>query len=173
MPVIVRNLLIIFLVSWGGFGCSLSETPEGVNIRVERVLSGHTLEYLDPTTSPATMQPVRLIGVNAPDLNQSPWGRAARERLRQLIQGRVVLLELGTESRDRFDRVLAYVWLDGVLLNEQLVEEGYVLAEERLPNTKYSRTLEYAQHHARLMERGIWNPAQPLRLTPTEFRRQN
>ncbi len=173
MRTLLRNVLIVFIISVSGFGCSISQTPEGVNIRVERVVSGHTLEYLDPTPSPSRMQPVRLIGITAPDLNQVPWGRAARERLRQLIQGQDVLLELGTESRDRYDRVLAYVWLDGVLLNEQLVEEGYVLAEERLPNTKYSRKLEYAQHEARLMGRGIWNPKQPLRLTPNEFRRQN
>lgn len=119
------------------------------------------------------MQQVRLIGVAAPDLNQAPWGQAAREQLRQLIQGQEVTLELGIEARDRFNRVLAYVWLDGILLNQQLVEEGYVLADEQLPNTKYSQTLAHAQLEARLMQRGIWDPQQPLRLTPREFRRQN
>jgi len=169
----LRTLLLVLIFGLTIVSCSASQNPEGSRIRVERVVSGQTLEYLDPTTPTPTMQQVRLIGIAAPDLNQSPWGRAARERLRQLTQGQDVLLELGSESRDRYNRVLAYVWLEGVLLNQQLVEEGYVLAEEQLPNTKYSQTLEHAQLEARLMERGIWNPQQPLRLTPHEFRRQN
>jgi micrococcal nuclease len=170
---ILRTILLLLILGLTIVSCSASPNPEGSSIRVERVVSGQTIEYLDPTTPTPTMQPVRLIGIAAPDLNQAPWGRAARERLRQLTQGQEVLLELGSESRDRYNRVLAYVWLDGVLLNEQLVQEGYVLAEEQLPNTKYSQQLQHAQLEARLMERGIWNPQQPLRLTPREFRRQN
>lgn len=166
---IILTALIIVLSTWG---CSASQAPEGLQIRVERVVSGQSIEYLDPTTPTPTLQQVRLIGVAAPDLNQNPWGRAAQERLRQLIQGQEVTLELGAESRDRYNRVLAYVWLNDTLLNKQLVEEGYVLAEEYLPNTKYSQTLEHAQLEARTLERGIWNPQQPLRLTPREFRRQ-
>ncbi len=169
----LKIILILLMIGLTTVSCAATPTPEGSRIRVERVVSGQTIEYLDPTTPTPTMQQVRLIGIAAPDLNQIPWGSAAKERLRQLIQGQLVLLELGDESRDRYDRVLAYVWLDGVLLNKQLIEEGYVLASEQLPNTKYSQTLEYAQLEARLMERGIWNPQQPLRLTPGEFRRQN
>lgn len=168
----LKIILIALIITFSGWGCSASEIPEGLEIRVERIVSGQTIEYLDPTTPTPTMQPVRLIGIASPDLNQQPWGRAAQERLSQLVQGQEVRLELGAESRDRFDRVLAYVWLDDILLNKQLVEEGYVLAEEYLPNTKYSQTLKHAQLEARTLERGIWNPQQPLRLTPREFRRQ-
>ncbi|MGB3403504.1 MAG: thermonuclease family protein [Microcoleaceae cyanobacterium] len=168
----LKIILIALIIAISGWGCSASQIPEGLQIRVERVVSGQTIEYLDPTTPTPTMQQVRLIGIASPDLNQHPWGRAAQNRLTQLVQGREVILELGAESRDRFDRVLAYVWLDDILLNKQLVEEGYVLAEEYLPNTKYSQTLEHAQLEARTLKRGIWNPQQPLRLTPREFRRQ-
>jgi micrococcal nuclease len=59
------------------------------------------------------------------------------------------------------------------LLNEQLVKEGYVLAAPRSPNKKYDSRIARAQEYARLMGYGIWNPDQPMRLTPAEFRRQN
>nr|WP_250125489.1 thermonuclease family protein [Chroococcidiopsis sp. CCMEE 29] len=74
-------------------------------------------------------------------------------------------------DKDTFGRRLAYVWQDGVLLNEKLVKEGYVLRVTRSPNHKYDQRLARAQEWARLMGLGVWNPEQPMRLTPAEFRR--
>jgi micrococcal nuclease len=82
-----------------------------------------------------------------------------------------VFLEPDTQEKDPSGRWLAYVWYDGVLLNEQLVKEGYVLAVPRSPNKKYDSRLVRAQEYARIMGYGIWNPDQPMRLTPAEFRR--
>jgi len=124
---------------------------------------------------------VRLIGIEAPDLRQQPWGTAAKTRIEQLIgetRGQQlilqsVLLEPDVQTKDSFGRWLAYVWHDGVMLNEQLIKEGYVLATPRSPNNKYNERLIRAQEYARIMGYGIWNPEQPLRLTPAEFRRRN
>jgi micrococcal nuclease len=58
------------------------------------------------------------------------------------------------------------------LVNEQLVVEGYVYVPRSI-NNKYEQRLTNAQEFARLMGKGIWNPEKPMRLTPTEFRRQN
>jgi len=77
------------------------------------------------------------------------------------------------EAQDKFGRTLAYVWKDEVLLNEQLVKDGYALFVARSPNHKYDLPLERAQQWARLMGNGIWNPEKPMRLTPAEFRNQN
>lgn len=161
--------LSLFLVS-----CSTSEPPpQGVISRVERVVSGQTLEIIDPRSLVPRLQSVRLIGIAAPDMKQEPWGLRAQQYLEEICLGKEVLLESDREQSDPYNRVLAYVWLDGVLINEQLVEQGYVLAEERIPNTKYSQRLLYAQYEARILGQGIWNPEQPLSLTPAEFRRQN
>jgi len=114
---------------------------------------------------------VRLVGIDAPDFQQQPWGQAAKERLEAMIGGRPVLLEFDVQGKDAFERRLAYVWQDGVLLNEKLVREGYVLWVMRSPNHKYDQRLARAQEWARLMGVGVWNPEQPMRLTPAEFRR--
>ncbi|NEO65052.1 MAG: thermonuclease family protein, partial [Moorea sp. SIO4G2] len=51
--------------------------------------------------------------------------------------------------------------------------KGCALASPLAPNNKYDHKIARAQEYARIMGYGIWNPDQPLRLTPAEFRRQN
>lgn len=142
-------------------------------MKVQRTVSGQTIEIVRTADKIALLEQVRLIGIEAPDLKQQPWGEAAKNQLEQLVGGKQVLLELDVEEKDRFDRFLAYLWEDGVLVNERLVKEGYALATVRSPNKKYQQRLVNAQEWARLMGKGIWNPKQPLRQTPGEFRQQN
>ncbi|WP_242031365.1 thermonuclease family protein [Coleofasciculus sp. FACHB-T130] len=153
-------------------GCQAKEVPTGVTVKVERVVTGQTLEVLDTSKQSALVERVRLLGIEAPDMKQQPWGSAAQERLKQLIGGQSVLLESDGSSKDQFERRLAYVWKDGVLLNEQMVVEGYVFVPRSL-NNKYDQRLTTAQEYARIMGKGIWNPEKPMRWTPAEFRRQN
>jgi len=160
-------------------GCQSAGVSKGVTVQVQRVVSGQTLEVLNSTQQPALIERVRLIGIEAPDLKQQPWGAAAKNRIEQIISKMTeqqlvlqpVFLEPDTQEKDPSGRWLAYVWYDGVLLNEQLVKEGYVLAVPRSPNKKYDSRLVRAQEYARIMGYGIWNPDQPMRLTPAEFRR--
>jgi len=148
---------------------------------VQRVVSGQTIDVLNPTQQPALLERVRLIGIEAPDLKQQPWGEAAKNHFEQIISKRVgqqlvlqpIFLEPDVQEKDTSGRWLAYVWYEGVLLNEQLVKQGYVLAAPRSPNHKYDDRIARAQEYARIMGYGIWNPDQPMRLTPAEFRRQN
>lgn len=152
--------------------CQEPEMPQGRTAKVERVISGQTIEIVDNLNPVPTLQPVRLIGIDAPDLKQEPWGVEAKTELEKLTLGQEVLLEFDTQQKDSFDRLLGYLWQDKTLINEQLVKQGYALASEKVPNIKYSDRLANAQEWARLMGRGIWNPEQPMRLTPGEFRNQ-
>lgn len=152
-------------------GCQSTSPPQGVTLKVARVVSGQGLEVLDSSKQSALTERVRLIGVEAPDLKQRPWGPKARDKLEQLIGRGTVLLESDEETQDQYGRRLAYLWQDGVLLNEQMVVQGYALFVPRSPNNKYDQRLAHAQEVARVMERGIWDRAQPMRLSPDEFRR--
>ncbi|NET38275.1 MAG: thermonuclease family protein [Cyanothece sp. SIO1E1] len=153
-------------------GCQPQANPSGMRVQVGRVVSGQTLELVNSGRQPETAKQVRLLGIEAPDLQQHPWGAAAQQRLAELIGDRPLRLEFDVNSEDRYQRLLGYVWLDNVLLNEQLVKEGYVLAGSQAPNIKYEQRLHRAQERARLMGLGIWHPDQPMRQTPTEFRHQ-
>lgn len=150
-------------------------TNNAVQVKVARVVSGQSLEVLGMAEQPNLISQVRLIGIDAPDMRQRPWGDEAKQKLETLIGGaeQVVTLEFDLEAKDKIGRTLAYVLKDKLLLNEELVKQGYVLFVGRSPNHKYDQRLDRAQQLARLMGQGIWNPEKPMRLTPNEFRRQN
>lgn len=167
-------ILFLLMLSFWLQGCQSKTMPQGMQVKVARVLSGQTLEVEDIGTkmTSSLSHPslkVRLEGIDAPDLQQQPWGGEAKQRLEGMI-GKTVLLEFETQHKDAFGRHLAYVWQNGVLLNEQLVKEGYVLWKAR-PNYKYNQRLENAGAWAKLMGQGIWNPDRPMRQTPAEFRK--
>lgn len=181
MKIRLALLVLLLLV-----GCSSPQNPKGTTVKVQRVVSGQTLEVVEIGTSPPLIQRVRLLGIEAPDLKQQPWGEQSRKYLEALINEKgqqtagSVVLESEEQEKDSYGRRLAYVWRNGVLLNEQILKAGYALSvssnvdrASTPPSNKYGTRLNYAQEWARIMENGIWNPQKPLRSTPTEFRRQN
>ena len=170
-------LLVLFIAVWNA-GCTVSLTDRfmtataasaGSDVTVVRVVTGQTLEVQrSPEADPVT---VRLLGLDAPDIQQAPWGEQSTQFLRQWLEGQTVQLESDREERDRFGRPLAYVWFDQQLVNEQLILSGWALAVTRSPNLRYDERLHHAQAVARTLHRGIWNRDEPLRQSPADFRR--
>lgn len=178
----IRSLSLLFLIflllslSFWLQGCQSKNMPQGMQVKVVRVLSGQSLEVknidnpkMTGSLSDSSLK-VRLVGIDAPLTQQQPWGEAVKQRL-AMIDGKTVMLEFDIQQQDSFGRHLAYVWQDGELLNEQLVKEGYALWSARSPNHKYDQRLENAQAWAKLMGRGIWDSQKPMRVTPAEFRK--
>jgi len=159
-----RKLVCLLLLLTG---CQNATQPQGLTVQVKRVISGQTIEVV----SNGQTKQVRLIGIDAPDLQQKPHGQAAKALLTQIIVGKEVRLELDEQKQDEYGRYLAYVWSD-LLVNEYLVKQGVAIVSEQSPNHKYDTRLVHAQQWARLQEQGIWNPKQPLTMTPAEFRSQ-
>lgn len=121
---------------------------------VSRVIDGDTIELVDGTR-------VRYIGMDTPELNT---GRgtpdclavAAKNRNASMVEGKTVVLEYDAEKRDRYGRDLAYVWLDGNMVNERLVQEGYASIFTVAPNVKYAERILAAEKAARAAALGLW-----------------
>lgn len=171
MSIIKRLILLCLLLLV--VGCQPEKKVESIPIQVKvvRVVSGQTLEVLGMGEQPNLISQVRLIGLEAPDLRQRPWGLDAKENLEALIARAPVSLEFDIQAKDKIGRTLAYVWKDKILLNEQMIKDGYALYAPRFPNHKHDLRLERSQQWSRLMGLGIWNPEKPLRTSPSEFRR--
>ena len=170
VPKIIILASLLLLVSCQSPNNS-STTP--ASLKVARVVSGQSLEVLGMESQPNLISQVRLIGLDAPDIRQIPWGEDAKQFVESLIgsANQAVNLEFDLEAKDKFNRTLAYVWKDKLLLNEEVVKQGYALFVARSPNHKYDQRLEHAQQWARIMGKGIWNTDKPMRVTPGEFRR--
>ena len=99
---------------------------------------------------------VRLIGSDAPDMTQSPNGRQAREFLRSLVRGKMVRLETDDSRRDHEKRLLAYVYVDDLFVNLELIRQGQAVAHSEPPNMRYREDYRKAQTEARQAGRGVW-----------------
>jgi len=118
---------------------------------------------------------VRLIGMDAPEMGQEPWGKRARERLRKLLKEARwrVSVETDAEKYDKYDRLLVYLWTpDGEMLNERMVRDGYAVLFTIQPNSKYGDRFRQAQHIARQEKRGIWGP-DGLKEAPLDYKKKH
>lgn|GEM_PF-2264827 len=136
--------------------------------QVLSVSDGNTLTVLIGNRK----ETVRLIGSDAPEPAQSPWGPAAIQALKTLAEGRAVRLELDDARRDQAKRLLAYVFIGDTMVNLEMVRLGQALASNRPPNAAHSEEYKNAEREAREAGRGMWNAAQPLTVSPACFRKQ-
>jgi endonuclease YncB( thermonuclease family) len=123
---------------------------------VARVIDGDTIELSDGRR-------VRYIGIDTPetvDPSQSVgcYGKEASDRNKALVEGKTVSLEKDVSETDRFGRLLRYVYLGDVMVNELLVVEGYAQASSFPPDVKYQDRFTAAQQQARAASRGLWGP---------------
>ena len=106
---------------------------------------------------------VRYIGIDTPESARGGEGvecfarRAAAENAR-LVDGRRVRLEPDAEPRDRYGRLLAYVFRveDRRMVNESLVRGGYAVPLTIPPNDRYAERFAHAAEEARGGRRGLW-----------------
>ena len=109
---------------------------------------------------------VRLIGIDAPELSD-PGGEAAREYLIQLIRGKQVLLYAGPEEKDNYGRLLRYVYVEGMCINEEMIRNGYAVMRYLSPGDPklvWYTALEIEAESARagLWGTGIFQPRSDL-----------
>jgi len=107
-------------------------------------------------------RPVRLIGINAPELGRDgapdqPLAAAARGRLRELVQGKTVQLRFESESRDRHGRWLAHLVLaDGTSAGIAMLKSGLAWAVAIPPNIGEHAAHQAAEAEARRARLGVW-----------------
>lgn len=127
----------------------LPEPKAGV-YKVVKVLDGDTIEI-------ETGEKIRLLGIDAPEINNR-WGPEAKKFNEDLLLGKQVKIELDKILLDKYGRLLAYVWIDGKMVNEAILEEGYaklntIKGEAKL---KYFDRLKIAEGWGKDHHNGVW-----------------
>ncbi len=124
-------------------------------VKVVRVIDGDTVILSDG-------RHLRYAGINAPELHPEtgppePFARQAYLRNRELVEGRVLRFEPATRSRDRYGRLLGYLFLpNGRLVSEILVSEGLAMVCHYPGATRYYRRLLRVQREALRAHRGLF-----------------
>jgi micrococcal nuclease len=109
---------------------------------------------------------VRLIGIDAPELDKVPWGIQARDALRGLVNGKSVRLETDITIRDQYRRLLAYVYVGEILVNLEMIRQGQAVLYTVPPNAAHVEEYRKAQLEARQAGRGVWGRQKPLDVPP-------
>lgn len=127
---------------------------------VVRVVDGDTIHV----RIGERIEKVRYIGVNTPEVHhpskgEEPGGREAAEVNRGLVSAKRVWLELDVQQRDRYGRLLAYVWVGDLMINAELVRRGYAQVMTVPPNVRHQDLFLTLQRDARQAGRGLWKRA--------------
>ncbi len=155
---LVRGLLLALLPLL--LALPASAAPEGLPATVVSVVDGDTIHVRIADR----LEKVRYIGMNTPEVHhprkgEEPGGREASEVNRQLVAGKQVRLELDVQERDRYGRLLAYVWVGDTMVNAELVRRGYAQVMTIPPNVRHQQLLLKLQREAREAGRGLWSLA--------------
>jgi micrococcal nuclease len=138
---------------------SWPDPPAGaVAAEVERVTDGDTFV----AAVGDRQERIRVIGVDtpetvAPNRPVEPYGKQASAFAERYLEGATVRLAGDAEPRDRYGRMLAYVWLaDGTFWNALLAAEGYAQQLTIPPNVTYAGLFRRLVAEARRGRRGLW-----------------
>jgi len=146
-----------------------------------KTLSGKVLKVFDGDTFLIRVkgqeEHVRLREIDAPEIThqrkigQEPWGRRAKDFATSLVRGKTVRLEIEEkDERDKYHRLLAYVFLDHKLLNREMIISGNAFFYPGHFRGKHATELQEAEEMANGKGVGVFHKRNGLKERPQEFR---
>jgi endonuclease YncB( thermonuclease family) len=100
---------------------------------------------------------VRLIGLDAPEQNQEPFGSEATAAARAMVpEGAILKLKAGVNPRDRYGRLLAYAWHNGISFNWLMIRQGWAVSYPYDGKTLWVDRFAAAEARARAERLGLW-----------------
>jgi endonuclease YncB( thermonuclease family) len=157
----LTRILLWILIMMGVAACgSLTETadssgdngvtiPEGEVAQVTRVIDGDTIDVL----LDGKQIRIRYVGVNTPERDEPCYDDATQAN-RDLVEGKTVTLVTDTSNTDRYDRLLRYIYADGVFVNDALVRNGYAEAVLYQPDDAFYEDFLALEKSAAAANRG-------------------
>jgi micrococcal nuclease len=131
--------------------------PPFRGIRVEEVADGDTIVLSDGRA-------VRYIGIDTPEEGETLFAEAKKVN-QEMLRGKKITLEYDIEKQDRYRRALAYVWIDSLLVNAELIRRGLAKVYLFSPNLKYRDLFIRLQKEARANNLGLWS----VEVSPEEY----
>lgn len=174
VSLILNLVLILFLVSKTQTQDPIlpklkDENPKGKNILGEKESLGQESYLVTKVIDGDTIvlesgETLRYIGIDAPETfgKDQCFSDESTNKNKELVIGKHVRLEKDVSEKDRYSRLLRYVWLQSdsgqgeIFINEHLVAEGYAISAAYPPDVKYQNFFEDAEADARENNLGLW-----------------
>jgi len=164
VPRVLPWILVVLLAA--GYGYARSDGDDPGAARATR--TAHVLRVVDGDTILVSVggaqERVRYIGVDTPETvkPRTPvqcFGKKASAANHRLVDGRDVRLVADVEARDRYGRLLAYVYRasDGLFVNAALARDGYATVLTIPPNVRFAERFRTLAAQARAAGRGLWS----------------
>jgi micrococcal nuclease len=167
--VVLLALLVVALVrGCGDEGGGGSDGGDGGSAVAEEA-TGEVLFITDGDTIEVSLggevEKVRYIGVDTPEVDPNIgvecFGSEASELNRQLVAGERVRLVFDAERRDKYGRLLAYVYVGDTFVNAELVRRGYARTLTIEPNDSFAERFARLAQEAANAGRGLWGACDP------------
>lgn len=98
---------------------------------------------------------VRLIGVDAPEKNE-PLHDEAKRKLQEIVLNKTLILKKDVSEKDKYGRLLRYVYVKDKLVNTLIVKEGVATPQIMPPNLAEAKSILSATKIAQRNGRGLW-----------------
>ena len=114
---------------------------------------------------------VRYVGINTPETHHPDklpeyCGQEAFEANRRLVAGKTVRLEFDQRVRDKYGRLLAYVYVDNLFVNAELIRQGYAQVTTYRENQRHHEEFQRLQRAAIEARRGLWGGCVDIHVPP-------
>lgn len=120
-------------------------------VKMVRVIDGDTIVV----QIRGVEEKVRLIGIDTPERGK-PYYSEATEKTRELLGAGELRLAKDVRERDKYGRLLRYVYVGEVFINAELVRQGYAMPLTYPPDVAHAEEFRALAEDARNNERGLW-----------------
>lgn len=131
---------------------------EKQTVLVTRVVDGDTIEIEGKIK-------VRYIGINTPEIYHDTTGKKTGEQCfaeksylenKRLVEGKTATLIKDVSDKDKYGRLLRYVYIDDLFINDYLITNGFAKIMTIKPDVKYSLDFKQKEKEAKVNNLGIW-----------------
>lgn len=124
-------------------------------VKVKKIIDGDTIQIEGG-------EKVRYIGIDTPETvdprkSVGCFGKEASNKNKELVEGKIVKLVKDVSENDKYKRLLRYVWVGDIFVNDYLVRQGYATAVTFPPDIRYQKQFRNAQQEAKTKNLGLWS----------------
>lgn len=178
---LIVTILLLLLVSYFGKDSllttqkeiqTISPTPITIDSQKETVLSASDSSLLNrikvikvidgDTVEIEGGEKIRYIGIDTPETKHPTkgvecFGKEAFAKNKELVEGKEIRLEKDVSETDRYGRLLRFVYIGDIFVNDYLLRQGYAHASTYPPDVKMAEQFRAAEKEARENNRGLWS----------------